>query len=76
MKIKIIRHVPTNPSPTVGEIYDVLWVKKRKRREGGDIHMVDCKGVPVGVLRHEMEEVKEYNPDISREQYGDVARLE
>lgn len=77
MKIKIINHVPTEPSPKVGMVYDVVRIKERSRREGGNIYFVKCEHVEVGVLRHEMEEVKEeYNPDIPREQYCDVARFE
>jgi len=32
MKIKIIRRVPTNPSPTVGQEYEVIRVHEREKR--------------------------------------------
>lgn len=54
MKIKIIMHVPTIPSPVVGQEYEVVRIKERINREGGDIHFVMCEGEEVGVLTREM----------------------
>lgn len=55
MRIRIIRHVPTNPSPTEGQEYEVLRVKERSGREGGNVYFVKCEGQEVGVLTHEMK---------------------
>lgn len=54
MKIKIIIHVPTDPSPAVGQEYEVIRIKKRTNREGGNIYFVNCEGQEVGVLSREM----------------------
>lgn len=54
MKIKIIMHVPTIPSPVVGQEYEVVRIKERSDREGGDIYFVMCEGEEVGVLTREM----------------------
>lgn len=54
MKIKIITHVPTIPSPVVGQEYEVERIKERRNREGGNIYFVMCEGKEVGVLTHEM----------------------
>mgnify|MGYP000332084717 FL=1 len=54
MRIRIIMHVPTIPSPVVGQEYEVVRIKKRSNREGGDIHFVMCEGEEVGVLSREM----------------------
>lgn len=54
MKIKIAKHVPTNPIPAVGQEYEVIRIKERSRRDGGNICFVNCEGEEVGVLVHEM----------------------
>lgn len=54
MRIKIITQVPTIPSPAVGQECEVVRIKKRSEREGGDVHFVMCEGEEVGVLSHEM----------------------
>lgn len=54
MRIKIITHVPTIPSPAVGQEYEVVRIKERCNREGGNIHFVMCEGKEVGVLTREM----------------------
>ena len=54
MKIKIIKHVPTVPSPVIGQEYEVIRIKERSRREGGNIYFVEYEGQEVGVLTHEM----------------------
>ncbi|MCR1940100.1 hypothetical protein [[Clostridium] symbiosum] len=58
MRIKIIMHVPTSPSPAVGQEYDVIRVKERTNREGGNIYFVNCEGQEVGVLTREMTVIK------------------
>lgn len=58
MKIKIIRRVPTNPSPTVGQEYEVIRIHERGKRFGGDVYFVECEGQEVGVLTHEMRIVE------------------
>ena len=59
MKIKIIRHVPTIPSPEVGKEYEVIRVNKRPQRQGENVYFVNCEGEEIGVLAHEMEVIKE-----------------
>ena len=59
MKIKIVRHVPTQPSPQVGKEFEVVRIKERSVREGGSIYFVECDGTEVGVLEREMSIVKE-----------------
>lgn len=54
MRIKIIMHVPTIPSPVVGQEYEVVRIKERSNREGGNVHFVMCEGEEVGVLASEM----------------------
>lgn len=58
MKIKIITHVPTIPSPVVGQEYEVERIKERRNREGGNIYFVMCEGKEVGVLTHEMSVIE------------------
>lgn len=58
MRIKITSHVPTNPSPTVGEEYDVVRIKERSPREGGNVYFVMCNEVEVGVLSREMKVIE------------------
>lgn len=58
MKIKIIRRVPTNPRPVVGQEYEVVRVNERERLLGGNIYFVECEGQEVGVLTHEMKIVE------------------
>lgn len=57
MRIKIVSHVPTIPSPNVGQEYDVVRIKERSNREGGNIYFVVCDGQEVGVLSREMTRV-------------------
>lgn len=59
MKIKIIRNVPTNPSPAVGQEYEVIRINERSRDNGGNVYFVRCEGQEVGVLKHEMSIVEE-----------------
>lgn len=47
MKIKIIQHVPTKPSPEVGKVYEVTKINKRSNRQGGTVYFVMCEGVEV-----------------------------
>lgn len=56
MKIKIIRHVPTKPSPVVGQEYEVIRVQDRE--VGGKVYFVEHEGQEVGVLAHEMKIVE------------------
>lgn len=58
MKIKIIKHVPTIPSPVVGQEYEVERIKERRNREGGNIYFVMCEGKEVGILTHEMSVIE------------------
>lgn len=58
MKIKIIQYVPTRPSPEIGKEYEVVWINKRSRQEGGDVYFVNCDGEETGVLEREMEIVE------------------
>lgn len=59
MRIKIINHVPTDPSPVIGEEYEVVKIVKRSHREGGNVYFVMCNGVEVGVLSREMKIIEE-----------------
>ena len=59
MKIKIIRCVPTNPSPAIGQEYEVIRINERCRNDGGNVYFVKCEGQEVGVLKHEMSIVEE-----------------
>lgn len=59
MKIRIIQHVPTNPSPEVGKVYEVTRKNERTNRNGGTVYFVMCEGVEVGVLAREMEIVED-----------------
>ena len=59
MKIRIIKRVPTSPSPEVGKVYEVIKTTERSKRMGGEIRFVLCEGQEVGVLWHECEIVKE-----------------
>ena len=59
MKIKIIRCVPTNPSPEIGKVYEVIRINERSRDDGGNVYFVKCEGQEVGVLKHEMSIVEE-----------------
>ena len=54
MRIKIITHVPTIPSPVVGREYEVVRIKERSNRDGGNVHFVMCEGEEVGVLTCEI----------------------
>lgn len=58
MKIRIVNHVPTNPSPAVGQEYEVIRIKERSNREGGTIYFVECEGQEVGVLMREMKTIE------------------
>lgn len=59
MRIKIVNHVPTNPSPVVGQEYEVIRINERSRIEGGNVYFVECEGEEVGVLVHEMTIVEQ-----------------
>jgi hypothetical protein len=59
MKIKIIKEIPTQVKPKVGELYDVIEMHERKRSEGGNMYFIICEGVKLGILKHECEVVKE-----------------
>ena len=59
MKIKIVQHVPTTPSPEVGKVYEVTRTNKPNKRNGGTVYFVMCEGVEVGVLKREMEIVED-----------------
>lgn len=58
MKIKIVEHVPTMPSPVIGEEYEVVRINERTNREGGNIYFVKCEGQEIGVLSREMVVVR------------------
>lgn len=59
MKIKIVQHVPTKPSPEVGKVYEVTKINERSNRQGGTVYFVMCEGVEVGVLGKEMRIVED-----------------
>lgn len=56
MRIKIVKHVPTNPSPEVGREYEVIRINERT--SNGNVYFVDCEGKEVGVLAREMKVVE------------------
>lgn len=37
MKIKIVQHVPTKPSPEVGKVYEVTKINERSNRQRAHI---------------------------------------
>lgn len=59
MKIKIVQHVPTKPSPEIGKVYEVTKTNEPNERNGGAVYFVMCEGVEVGVLAEEMEIVED-----------------
>lgn len=52
MKIKIIRPVPTNPAPVIGEVYEVVEVVRGGAN--GTVYFVECEKNKTGVLEQEM----------------------
>ena len=59
MKIRIVKHVPAQPSPEVGKIYEVIGGKGIYYGNGENVYFVMCEGVEVGVLTREMEIVED-----------------
>ena len=45
MKIKIVQHVPTKPSPEVGKVYEVTKINKRSNRQAFMNYV--CRGVVI-----------------------------
>lgn len=44
MKIKIVQHVPTKPSPEIGKVYEVTKTNEPNERNGGTVYFVMCEG--------------------------------
>ena len=59
MKIKIVQHVPTKPSPEIGKVYEVTKTNEPNERNGGTVYFVMCEGVEVDVFAEEMEIVED-----------------
>lgn len=56
MKIRIKSKIPTVPSPVIGQVYEVVEVRNRRREfGGGHVYMIDIDGCLVGILERELE---------------------
>ena len=59
MKIKIVQHVPTKPTPEIAKVYEVTKTNEQTERNRGTVYFVMCEGVEVGVFAEEMEIVED-----------------